>query len=197
MSDLDHLEFLESAKPKGSAAHRGRRVSWGTVVLGIGMIAITVVLGIQLSRQKASQPQSGPAPDFYLKLFDGSDFQLSDYRGQVVFINFWASWCPPCREEAPELQALYDDYQDEGLMMVGVNMLESSPEKAIEFIEEFGITYPNGEDIGQGIANLYHIQAPPESFLVDRDGSIHQFIIGSVHYDRLSGAIEALLAGSP
>lgn len=197
MSGLDHLEFLESDKPKGRAAHRCRRVSWGGAALGIGIIAITVALGIQLARQNTSQPQSGPAPDFYLKLFDGADFRLSDYRGQVALINFWASWCPPCRGEAPELQALYEAYQDEGFVILGVNILESSPEKAIEFIEEFDITYPNGEDIGQRIANLYHIQAPPESFLIDRAGRIHQFIIGAVNYDRLSGAVETLLGGLP
>ena len=193
MSDLERLEFLEAANAKEP---QGKRPSWGAAVLVIGMIAAAAALGIQLARQNTSQPQRGPAPDFYLKLFDGADFQLSDYRGQVVLINFWASWCPPCRDEAPELQALYVDYQDEGFAIVGVNMLESSREKARMFIEEFGITYPNGEDIGQEIARLYRVQAPPESFLIGRDGSIHQFIIGSVDYAGLSGAIEALLAGS-
>ena len=193
MSDLERLEFLEAANAKKP---QGKRPSWGAAVLVIGMIAAAAALGIQLARQNTSQPQRGPAPDFYLKLFDGADFQLSDYRGQVVLINFWASWCPPCRDEAPELQALYVDYQAEGFAIVGVNMLESSREKARMFIEEFGITYPNGEDIGQEIARLYRVQAPPESFLIGRDGSIHQFIIGSVDYAGLSGAIEALLAGS-
>lgn len=194
MSDLEHLEFLEAANAEGP---RGKRPSWGTAALVIGMIAAAAALGIQLARQNMSQPQSGPAPNFYLKLFDGAGFQLSDHRGRVALINFWASWCPPCRDEAPELQALYDDYADEGFVIVGVNMLESSREKAMTFIEEFGITYPNGEDIGQEIAHLYRVQAPPESFLIDRDGGIHQFIIGSVDYVGLSGAIEALLAGSP
>lgn len=193
MSDLERLEFLEAANAKEP---QGKRPSWGAAVLVIGMMAAAAALGIQLARQNTSQPQRGPAPDFYLKLFDGADFQLSDYRGQVVLINFWASWCPPCRDEAPELQALYVDYQDEGFAIAGVNMLESSREKARMFIEEFGITYPNGEDIGQEIARLYRVQAPPESFLIGRDGSIHQFIIGSVDYAGLSGAIEALLAGS-
>ena len=193
MSDLERLEFLEAANAKKP---QGKRPSWGAAVLVIGMMAAAAALGIQLARQNTSQPQRGPAPDFYLKLFDGADFQLSDYRGQVVLINFWASWCPPCRDEAPELQALYVDYQAEGFAIVGVNMLESSREKARMFIEEFGITYPNGEDIGQEIARLYRVQAPPESFLIGRDGSIHQFIIGSVDYAGLSGAIEALLAGS-
>lgn len=195
MNDVEHLEFLESASPEREPEHQGRRLSWGTAALVTGMIAMALVLGMQLARQNASQPQSGPAPDFHLKLFDGSDFWLSDYRGRVVLINFWASWCPPCREEAPELQALYADYQDEGFVIVGVNMLESSQEKAIDFIEDFGITYPNGEDKGQWIANLYHIQGPPESFLIDRDGSIRRFILGSLRYDALSATIEALLAG--
>ncbi len=193
MSDLERLEFLETANAEKP---QGKRPSWGSAALVIGMIAAAAALGVQLARQNTSQPQRGPAPNFYLKLFDGAGFQLSDYRGQVTLINFWASWCPPCRDEAPELQALYTDYKDEGFAIVGVNMLESSREKAMMFIEEFGITYPNGEDLGQEIAHLYRVQAPPESFLIGRDGSIQQFIIGSVDYAGLSGAIEALLAGS-
>ena len=194
MSELEDLEFLEAAHAKES---HGRRLTWGTVVLMMGLAAAVFVLGLQLARQNASQPQSGPAPDFYLKLFDGADFQLSDYRGQVVLVNFWASWCPPCRDEAPDLQALYANYTDAGMVILGVNMLESSPQKALDFIEEFGITYPNGEDTGQWIANLYRVQGPPESFLIDRNGSIRQFVLGSLDYDDLSGAIETLLADTP
>lgn len=194
MRAIEDLEFLE---PDASQGRQGKGPRWGTAALIAGIMAIAAALALQLSRQNAAQPQSGPAPDFYLKLFDNADFQLSDYRGQVMLVNFWASWCPPCRDEAPALQTLYDDYRDDGLVIVGVNMLESSQQKARAFIEEFGITYPNGEDIGQRITNLYRVQAPPESFLIDRAGHIHQFIIGAVNYDRLSGEIEALLGGGP
>lgn len=195
MSDIENLEFLEPQKPKNDDTKtQSKFLTPGSIVLIIGILAVAIVLGIQLSQQNQTQPTSGPAPDFYLELFDGSDFQLSDYRGQVVLVNFWGSWCGPCRVEAPELQALYSDYKDEGFTIIGVNWLESSREKAEDFIEEFGITYPNGEDIGEIVANKYHIQGAPENFLIDKDGNVHQFVYGIVEYDNLSSTIETLLA---
>ncbi len=158
------------------------------------IVVIALVLAWQLGERNRGRPLSGPAPDFPLKLFNGEDIKLSDYRGQVVLINFWASWCPPCRDEAPDLQALHLDYQSRGFKLLGVNMLESSRQKALDFLAEFGVTYANGEDLGQYVTNLYRVEGPPESFLIDRRGDIRRFIIGSVSYDRLSAAIEALLA---
>lgn len=196
MSEIDNLEFLNSPKGKNDDEPGGekKRLSNGSIVLLIGIIAVAFALGVQLSRQNEVQPTSGAAPDFYLELFDGSDFRLSDYRGQVVLVNFWGSWCGPCRDEAPELEALYSDYKDDGFIIIGVNWLESSREKAEEFVDEFGITYPNGEDFGEIVANKYHIQGAPENFLIDKEGNVHQFVIGTVRYDTLSTTIETLLA---
>ena len=186
----DGLDFLrEEAKP---SARRG--FSWGSLALLVGLLALALALGLQLSRRNMGRPTSGPAPDFALTLFDGTDFRLSDYRGQVVLINFWASWCPPCRDEAPELQALYEDFHGTGFTVLGVNMLESSRRKALEFIDEYGIGYPNGEDIGEHVTNLYRVEAPPESFIIDRGGTVRRFFIGNIRYDDASGDIAALLA---
>ena len=115
-------------------------------------------------------------------------------RGQVVLLNFWASWCPPCRDEAPDLQALHSDFSEAGLTIIGINILESSREKALDFIDEYGISYPNGEDRGQFIANLYRVEAPPESFLIDKAGKIHRFVLGALSYDDMSRSIRELLA---
>lgn len=192
MSEIDSLEFLEAAP---SRHPRRAGLSWGSLVLVSGLAAVALALGVQLSRQNAARPTRGPAPDFHLALFDGGEFRLSDYRGQVVLVNFWASWCGPCRMEAPELQALYADYGAAGLVVIGINWLESSPQKAREFIDEFGITYPNGEDRHEAIAKRYRIQGVPENFLIDQRGDVQQFVIGSLSYDKLSGTIETLLAG--
>lgn len=186
----DGLEFL----PDEAAPYVGRRFSLGSLALLAGVLALAIALGLQLSRRNMGRPTSGPAPNFALELFDGTDSRLSDYRGQVVLINFWASWCPPCRDEAPDLQALYEDYRALGFTVLGVNMLESSRRKALEFIKEFGIRYPNGEDIGEKVTNLYRVEAPPESFLIDRRGQTRRFFIGNIRYDDVSADIEALLA---
>lgn len=134
-----------------------------------------------------------PAPDFALTSLEGETVMLSDFRGKTVVLNFWASWCPPCRDEAPDLNALYEDYRRAGFTIIGVNMLESSRQKALDFIDEFGLTYPNGEDIGEKVTNAYRVEAPPESFLIDRRGNVRRFFIGSIGYDAVSGSIETLL----
>ncbi len=186
----DRLEFLRDE----AAPSVRRQFSLGSLALLAGVLALALALGLQLSRRNAGRPLSEPAPDFTLALFDGTPIQLSDYRGQVVLINFWASWCPPCRDEAPDLNALYDDYRLAGFTVLGVNMLESSRRKALDFIDEFGIAYPNGEDIGERVTNLYRVEAPPESFLIDRQGNVRRFFIGNIRYDNVSADIEALLA---
>jgi len=191
MSDqIDQLEFLN--QPTSPPNRRG--LSLGSLALLAAMLALALVIGLQLSRRNAGRPTSGAAPEFTLTLFDGGQFRLSDYRDQVLLINFWASWCPPCRDEAPDLQALYEDYRGAGFTVIGVNMLESSRQKALDFIAEFGHSYPNGEDTGERVTNLYRVEAPPESFLIDGDGNVRRFFIGRVRYDDVSDSIEALLA---
>lgn len=191
MTQIDRFAFTNSSKP----APDPRGLACPAVLLGVVIVAL--VLGWQLSERNRGRPISGPAPEFGLKLLDGGEVELSDFRGKVVLINFWASWCPPCRDEAPELQALHFDYENAGFTVLGVNMLESSKQKALDFIAEYGITYPNGEDLGQNVTNLYRVEGPPESFLIDRQGNVRRFYIGSVNYDMVSNAIEALLAESP
>lgn len=193
--EIEQLEFLDSDAPAGSLR---RRPSWGAVALLAGLLALALAaaltLALQLARQNATQPSSGSAPDFQLTLFDGGDLRLSDLRGRVILLNFWASWCPPCRDEAPDLQALHSDFGEAGLTVIGINILESSRAKALEFMTEFGISYANGEDTGQHITGLYRVEAPPESFLIDKEGKIQRFIMGAIRYDEMSREIRALLA---
>jgi cytochrome c biogenesis protein CcmG, thiol:disulfide interchange protein DsbE len=192
MTEHDNLEFLDTPKPKTETEDSKRRM--GSIILIVTLIAFALALAVQLSFRNETQPTEGLAPDFYLELFDGSDFQLSEQKGKVVLINFWASWCAACREEAPLLQAMYREYQDDGLLIIGVNWLESSRQKALDYVDEFGITFPNGEDVSEIVARLYNITAVPESFLIDKDGNIQQAIIGIINIDELSITIETLLA---
>ena len=186
----DPLKFMSG----GETAPKRSGLGLGSLALLAAVLVVALALGTQLSRRNAGRPTSGAAPDFTLALFDGTAFRLSDYRGQVVLINFWASWCPPCRDEAPDLQALYQDYRADGFTILGINMLESSRQKALDFMAEFGISYSNGEDIGERVTNLYRVEAPPESFLIDRSGNVRRFFIGNIRYDDVSGSIETLLA---
>ncbi len=190
MSSDNQPAFLKpiAAKPKRAG------LSLGSLSILAAVALVAVALALQLGERNRGRPLSGPAPDFELTLFDGREIALADFRGDVVLLNFWASWCPPCRDEALDLQALYSDYHKQGLTIIGVNMLESSLRKALDFIEEFGVSYPNGEDREQRVTNLYRVEGPPESFLIDQAGNVRQFYIGSIRYDTVSRAIEALLA---
>ena len=158
------------------------------------VLVAAIALGLQLARQNMRQPTSGPASDFQLDLFDGGQFRLSDHRGQVVYAQFLGELVPALSRRGAGIAGLYADYRDAGFTLVGVNMLESAPAKARAFIDEFGITYANGEDTGQRVTNLYHVEGPPESFLIDRRGNVRRFYLGSINYDTVSAAIEALLA---
>lgn len=179
-----------------NASEESRRFGarFGLPALLIGVVAATLILGAQLAERNRGRPASGPAPDFALQLFDGESLRLSELRGHVILLNFWASWCPPCRAESPDLQALHDDFHAAGLRIIGVNMLESSQAKARAFIREFGLEYANGEDIEQRVTRLYRVEAPPESVLIDKLGNVRKVYIGSVTYHALAGEIQALLA---
>lgn len=175
MSDLDILQQLEPEQPQSQASSPRRGVSLGTLVLLVGVALTVLVFGIALVRQQQGQPTAGPAPDFTLTTFDGAEFRLSEQRGKVVVINFWASWCGPCRDEAPAFESLWQEYKDQGVVFLGVTYADD-PDDSLAFIDEFGMTYPNAEDGKSEVSKaLYRIQGVPETFVIDQQGNIIRF----------------------
>jgi len=112
-----------------------------------------------------------PAPDFTLKSLDGANLRLEEYRGQVVLINFWASWCGPCRQELPVLDRLHQRYADAGFAVLGINV-EGEEQPARELLEKVPVTFPVLIDDGQLVSELYDLQAMPSTVVVDRDGVV-------------------------
>lgn len=173
-----------------------RGFSPGSIVLLIGILAVVVVIGVQLARRNATQPTSGPAPDFTMPLYgEGREFRLSDQRGKIVIVNFWGSWCAPCREEAPELQAVAQRYADQGVIVVGVNFRDTEG-SALAFLDEFDLTYPNGIDLGERITEIYNVTGAPETFVIDRNGDVHQFYWGEVTEGMLAPLLDEMLTAS-
>jgi len=120
--------------------------------------------------------------------------QLIIQRGKVVMVDFWASWCIPCRQEARALEGLWQEYRDRGVVFVGVAYADTDAE-ARAFLDEFGITYPNGPDLGTRISQTYRIQGVPEKFFVDKHGQIRApVVIGPVPEAELRRQIENLFA---
>jgi cytochrome c biogenesis protein CcmG/thiol:disulfide interchange protein DsbE len=149
------------------------------VLLWGGLILFLVVLGVGLYRSQQGQVNVGQAaPEIELTTFDGETYRLSEYRGSVVVINFWASWCESCKPEARDLEAAYQFYKPRGdVLFLGVDYVDTEPE-ALAYLEEFGITYPNGPDLRTEISQAYRIRGVPETFVIDQEGVIAHLQIG-------------------
>ena len=111
------------------------------------------------------------APDFALKSSTGENLRLSEYRGDVVMINFWATWCGPCRQEMPLLDELYTRYERVGFNLLGVNIDDDS-RRAMQMIEELGVNFPVLFDARKEVSELYNVEAMPVTVLVDREGTV-------------------------
>ncbi len=128
-----------------------------------------LVLGLLLASSGSSKSLEIPAPDFTLKALSGDNLRLAELRGQVVLINFWATWCGPCRQELPVLETLHRRYEDAGFTVLGVNVEgEAEPAQALAS----GVSFPMLIDAGQEVSKLYDLKAMPSTFVVDRDGVV-------------------------
>lgn len=193
MTDGQSAHTVEPRERSQTSREQRRGPGWGSWLAAGVVAALLALLGWGLSRATAGQLDRGPAPDFELTTFDGGTVRLSDLRDQVVVINFWASWCLPCREEAPVLEATWRAYRDRGVVFIGVDYVDTERE-ALAYIQEFDLTYPNGPDLGTRIAQAYRIQGVPETFFVDRQGFLRGVHIGPITEEQLVARIEALLA---
>jgi cytochrome c biogenesis protein CcmG/thiol:disulfide interchange protein DsbE len=140
------------------------------------------------------RPQAGePAPAFSLPLLDGSQVALRDLSGQVVVLNFWASWCDVCKDEAPDLRQVSEQYQDHGVVFLGVTFHDAE-EASQSFVDAYGLSYANGIDEHGRISRAYGVVAVPETFVIDRGGHVAAVYIGQVKAETLAQDLEALIA---
>jgi cytochrome c biogenesis protein CcmG/thiol:disulfide interchange protein DsbE len=173
--------------PKASSKRVGVILAFALILSLLGL------LGWGLKKVQAGPVESGIAPDFTITGFDGRKVTLSELRGKVVIVNFWASWCPPCREEAAYLEETWRKYEGRGVVFIGVDWVDTEKE-ALAYIDEFDITYINGPDIGTRAAQAYNIQGVPETFFVAKNGELRGVHIGPLSSPQLDEKIEELLA---
>ncbi len=134
----------------------------------LSTLLVIIMMNLVLPASHAGKV-SGPAPDFTLASNQGSNIKLSELRGNVVLINFWASWCGPCRQEMPALDALYKKYSPLGFTVLGVNVEEdSNPGKKL--IRDLKVSFPILYDTSNKVSQLYQVQAMPTTVIVDRNG---------------------------
>lgn len=134
-------------------------------------IVCLMLIGYVGATSASTVAVSSPAPDFTLKSLDGTNLRLEEYRGQVVLLNFWASWCGPCRQEMPVLDKIHQRYEDTGFAVLGVNV-EGEAAPAQEIVDKTDITFPVLIDAGQSVSELYELEAMPSTVVIDRDGMV-------------------------
>ena len=163
-------------------------------VMAILLLAI-LTLGLQGCDSESGPASSGraeldkPAPDFTLQDLDGNTVRLSDLRGKVVFLNFWATWCPPCRAEMPDIEKVHRKYRDRDVVVLGIDLRESvSTVRA--FIGEGGYTWTFLLDTTGKVGSMYQVRGIPASYFIDRKGVIRAVAIGAM----TGQAMEAKLA---
>jgi cytochrome c biogenesis protein CcmG/thiol:disulfide interchange protein DsbE len=152
-----------------------------TLILSVAWLLASRIQGTADPKTLVPAPQAGfLAPDFTLTTLEGETVTLSVLRGRAVLINFWATWCPPCRTELPTIQSAYDRYADQGLVVLAVDMAEP-PQVVAAFAQKFALRFPILLDHDGEVAAQYQIRALPTSFFVDREGVIRSMFIGPMN----------------
>lgn len=172
------------------------RITSANLFLILAVVIFVSVIAVQLFSQNQIQPAPGDrAPNFEVTTYDGVTYNLRDLRGQIVVLNLWADWCAPCHVEAPDFQQIYEDYQADGVLIIGVNWLDIDSE-ALAFIDFYGLTYPNAPDMGEVVYETYNAQGLPETFVIDQNGIVAATYLGGTSYESLSAVLDELIAGS-
>ncbi len=166
------------------APRRGVPV-WVQVIVWVALLALLVIVALGLRRAQQGTVQPGDQiPNFTLTLFDGytyagaSEVNLVDLQGKVVVINFWASWCKPCEQEAAEIESAWRFYEPTGkVVFLGADYVDTEPE-ARGYLKKFDITYPNGPDLGTRISQMFRIKGVPETYFIDQTGKLVYVQVG-------------------
>jgi len=170
------------------------------LLLGVAWTVYSRPLAGSTTSGQIPAPQVGfLAPSFTLTDLHGQTVSLSDYQGKVVLLNFWASWCPPCRAEMPAIQQVYQSYQERGLDVLAINVSNQDTPRAMQdFLGTFAHSYPILLDTNGEVGRLYAVNSLPTTFFIGRDGIIQELVFGGpLTVAGLSNRVEALLQEKP
>jgi peroxiredoxin len=187
-------------------AKRGIRLKFKPVILILifaGLIGLAFYTTQQEKEEAAKKTPTeqntglkpgSKAPDFTLNTLDGTQTSLKDYRGKKIILNFWATWCPPCREEMPEMQKFYNDYKNKNVEILAVNLeySETKPEKIKDFVHEYGLSFLIPLDEKNTIGKQYRAVSIPTSYFIDEEGLIQKIHIGPMNYGFMEEEIEEM-----
>lgn len=174
---------------------------WVQIVIWLFLVGLLATVALGLSRRQQGTVQPGQAIDnFKLTLYSGyeldgkNEIDLDELRGKVVVINFWASWCKPCEQEAAELQQVWTEYEPGGeVVFLGVDYVDTETDARV-YLKKFGITFANGPDLATRISQYFRIKGVPETYFIDKEGVLRFVQVGPfVNADQIRAQIEPLL----
>ncbi len=186
---------VKGMEPSELQDRRESRPGISPASLAVGGITLLVValLAYALLAGPDRPPDIGdPVPDFQLVALDGSLMSLSSYRGQVVVLNFFASWCAPCRQEAADLEQAWRKYRGTGVQFLGIGY-KDAPSKAQDFVDTFNITYPIAVETDNLTARAYGVTGVPETFIIDQEGNLVRHFLGAITLEQISQEVDPLL----
>lgn len=171
-------------------------------LLALGLVLVGAGLGAFFWLRSSAAPQSAdsvipvpvsyPAPELALTSLDGQPVDLRDYRGQVVLVNLWATWCPPCKQEMPDLQRFYENHHEEGFVIIAIN--DGEPADLVHpFVAEYGLTFPIWLDEAGVSERILKTINLPSSYVIDRQGTVRLAWKGAIRYNVLEKYITPLL----
>ena len=165
---------------------------WLGVFVLVGLYLYPVIKG-RIAFANGRPAVNETAPDFTLTDLNGKRVTLSDFRGKVVLLNFWASWCPPCRMEIPGFQRFYEGYKNKGFVIIGLSLDDTGPSTVSSFVKKMGITYPIVMADSKVVRDYGNISAIPTSFLIDKNGRIVKKTMGMLLEGTLKGEVDSAL----
>ncbi|WP_301170745.1 thiol-disulfide oxidoreductase ResA [Brevibacillus nitrificans] len=172
--------------------NKSNRTYIRVAVLGLLLVALVFALYSSFVKDPNAVKVGKAAPNFSLQQLNGPDMALSDLKGKGVVLNFWGTWCEPCKKELPALQQQYDQFKDKGLVVVGVNIGESTV--AVEpFVKQFGVNFPILLDSQSQITKLYRIGPIPTTFFISPDGDVEEIFIGQLNEALIAQKVSKIL----
>lgn len=175
----DELPPAPEVVDSDAAKHKKAVRVWQGVLVLILLAFVLLLAARLIQTNQSEQRASGVAPAFTFTTFDGQTISSTDLLGKGVVLNFWASWCDPCRDEAAMLEQTWQREKDNDIVFIGLDYLDQEP-AAKAYMAEFGITYPSGPDLQSAAARRYGIKGVPETFFINPQGSITDIVIGPI-----------------
>lgn len=161
-------------------------------ILAVLLMALVFAIYSSVTKDSKTVKVGSDAPNFSLQQLDGTAVKLSDLRGKAVILNFWGTWCEPCKAEMPALQKQYEAYKDKGLVVLGINIGET-PIAVQPFLKEYGVHFPILMDRKSEITKLYKIGQIPASYFIDKDGVVRDTFLGQMSEKLISEKVAKIL----